>query len=83
MDRRRLLRRLVEGAVYNVRFTDFVNLVEAFGFALQRTEGSHHMFWHAGILEALNLQSDRGQAKPCQIRHFVRLVERYNLRLEE
>jgi len=83
MNRRRLFKRLTAGDVHNVRFTDFMNLVEAFGFELQRTEGSHHMFWHPGILEMLNVQAEKGQAKPYQIRHFVRLVERYNLRLEE
>ncbi len=82
MDRRRLLNRITTGAVHNIRFADLVDLVEAFGFELKRTEGSHHIFWHAGILEALNLQTDKGEAKPYQIRHFIRLVERYNLRLE-
>jgi hypothetical protein len=31
----------------------------------------------------LNLQEVRGQAKPYQIRQFLRLVERYALSLEE
>jgi hypothetical protein len=30
----------------------------------------------------LNLQSVNGMAKPYQIRQFLRLVERYDLRLE-
>jgi len=69
--------------VQNVAFRDFLSLVEGFGFVLARTAGSHHIFVHAGTREVINLQDVGGQAKPYQIRHFLRLVERYNLRLEE
>jgi hypothetical protein len=31
----------------------------------------------------LNLQNVKGEAKPYQIRQFLRLVERYNLSLRE
>jgi len=31
----------------------------------------------------LNLQEVKGEAKPYQIRQLLRLVERYNLELEE
>ena len=82
MNRRRLLRRLLEGSL-NVSFTDMVNLVEGFGFRLARVEGSHHIFRHAGVPLLLNLQERRGQAKPYQVRQFLRLVERYDLHLEE
>jgi hypothetical protein len=34
-------------------------------------------------MELLNLQAVGGEAKPYQIRQFLRLVERYNLRLED
>jgi hypothetical protein len=58
-------------------------LVEAFGFELRRTSGSHHVYAHQDVRELLNLQDVRGQAKPYQIRQFLRLVERYALRMEE
>jgi hypothetical protein len=58
-------------------------LVEAFGFELQRTSGSHHVFVHPDVRELLNLQEVRGQAKPYQIRQFLRLVERYALSLAD
>jgi len=83
MNRRRLLKRLVEGALQNVSFADMVNLIEGFGFRLQRTSGSHHVFAHSDLPELVNLQEVRGEAKPYQIRQFLRLVERYNLRLED
>lgn len=57
--------------------------VEAFGFELKRTSGSHHIFARRDVPELLNLQDVRGQAKPYQIRQFLRLVERYALGMED
>ncbi|MBM3331040.1 type II toxin-antitoxin system HicA family toxin [candidate division WOR-3 bacterium] len=83
MNRRQLLIRLVDGSLNNVPFADMVKLIEGFGFRLRRTSGSHHIFAREGIPELINLQDARGQAKPYQIRQFLRLVERHNLKLEE
>jgi hypothetical protein len=58
-------------------------VVEAFGFELKRTRGSHHVFVRVGVPELLNLQEVRGQAKPYQIRQFLSLVERYALTMED
>lgn len=82
MNLKRLLRRLAEGALPNVPFYEMVRLVEAFGFKLLRIQGSHHLFGHSDIPELINLQNVGGQAKPYQIRQFLRLVEKYNIRLE-
>lgn len=57
--------------------------MEAFGFELRRTSGSHHVFVHPDVRELVNLQEVRGQAKPYQVRQFLRLVERYALRMED
>ncbi|MEE9247399.1 MAG: type II toxin-antitoxin system HicA family toxin [Dehalococcoidia bacterium] len=83
MNRRRLLRRLAQGSLNNVSFSDMVTLVEGFGFQLMRTSGSHHIFAHPDIPELFNIQSVQGEAKPYQIRQLLRLVERYNLILED
>ena len=83
MNRRQLLRRLTEGALQNVAFDDMVSLVEGFGFRLARVSGSHHIFVHPEVQELVNIQSVAGEAKPYQIRQFLRLVERYNLKLED
>lgn len=56
--------------------------MEVFGFELKRTRGSHHNFVRVDVPVVLNLQEVRGQAKPYQIRQFLRLVERYALRME-
>ncbi len=74
--------RLARGEVANVAFDDMRRLVEGFGFELRRVSGSHHVFTHPEIAELINLQAVRGQAKPYQIRQFLRLVERYDLKLE-
>jgi len=60
-----------------------VALAEAFGFHLSRVKGSHHIFAHPGIPELVNLQNVGGKAKPYQIRQLLRLVERYNLTMED
>jgi hypothetical protein len=79
---RKILQRILAGSK-NVRFSDMIGLVEGFGFRLSRTEGSHHIFTHPDIPELLNLQEVKGQAKPYQMRQFLRLVERYSLKLKE
>jgi predicted RNA binding protein YcfA (HicA-like mRNA interferase family) len=83
MKRRRLLKRLSEGQLKNVAFGDMINMVEGFGFRLDRVAGSHHIFVHPDIPELVNLQKVKGEVKPYQIRQFLRLIERYNLKLED
>ncbi len=83
MNRKKLLQRLSQGALHNVAFADLRKPVEGFGFRLARVSGSHHIFTHPAIPELVNLQDVGGEAKPYQIRQFLRLVERYDLRLEE
>ena len=77
-----MLRAILSGSA-NVSFGDFVHLVEGYGFQLKRVRGSHHIFERADIPQLLNLQSDAGQAKRYQITQFLKLVERYNLNLED
>ncbi len=38
---------------------------------------------HPAIKEIVNLQDSSGEAKPYQIRQFLRLVERYNIKMED
>ena len=82
MKKRKLLRKLLSSP-QNVAFNDMIGLVEAFGFRLSRVSGSHHIFVHADVPELVNLQNVRGEAKPYQVRQFLKLVERYDLELEE
>jgi len=60
-----------------------LNLIKGCGFEVKNVRGSHHVFTHGDIPELLNLQEVRGEAKPYQIRQLLKLVEKYNLRLED
>lgn len=82
MSKQKLLKKILSGSK-NIRFEGMVALVEAFGFQLARVSGSHHIFIHPAVDELVNLQNVKGQAKPYQVRQFLRLVERYSLRLED
>ena len=82
MKRRKLLQKALSSPE-NVRFSEMVTLAEAFGFRLSRVKGSHHIFVHPQVRELVNLQDVEGKAKPYQIRQFLRLVERYNLTMED
>ena len=82
MNKHKLLGKILAGSK-NIRFNDFVTLVEAFGFELSRVRGSHHIFEHPNVPDILNLQNHKGQVKPYQIRQFLQLVEQYNLTLED
>ena len=67
----------------NIHFDDFVGLIEAFGFVLVRKSSSHHIFKHPEIPELMNLQNVKGEAKPYQIRQFLKTIERNDLKLKE
>lgn len=80
MNKQKLLKKIL-ASQQNVRFSEMVKLVEAFGFSLDRVSGSHHIFIHPSLNEPVNLQDVNGRAKPYQIRQFLRLIEKYNLSL--
>jgi predicted RNA binding protein YcfA (HicA-like mRNA interferase family) len=58
-------------------------VANAFGYRLHRVKGSHHIFEHPRVPRPLNFQVDRGQAKPYQIRQFLRDVEEFQLTLND
>jgi len=65
----------------NVKFSDFISIIESFGFVLKRTKGSHFIYFNNEIMEMINIQNFKGEAKPYQIKQFLYLVEKYNLKL--
>ena len=79
---KKILARVLAGS-RNIAFSDFVGLVEGFGFRLSRVSGSHHIFVHDSVKELVNLQDVNGQVKPYQVKQLLQLIERYNLKLEE
>ena len=82
MKPRKVLEKIFGGS-RNVRFDDVQRLIEAFGFTLARVRGSHHIFTHPDVPELVNLQEVGGKAKPYQIRQFLKLIEEYNITLED
>ena len=82
MKKRKLLLKLLSGSK-NVRFSEAVAIAEAFGFRVDRVNGSHHIFVHPKIPELLNLQDLKGKAKPYQVKQLLQLAEIHNLQLED
>lgn len=80
MKQRKFLARVLRNP-RNIHFKDMVSLLEAYGFRLSRVRGSHHIFVHPDVPELVNLQNVAGEAKPYQIRQFLKLTERYDLSL--
>lgn len=82
LNKQKLLAKVVAGKS-NVRFNDVCKLAEAFGFRLDRINGSHHIFVHKGLPELVNLQNVEGKAKSYQIQQLLAVVEKYDLKLED
>lgn len=82
MKKKKLLQKVLSGSK-NISFDDLVLLLYAFGFSLSRSGGSHHIFIHPDVDELINIQNVKGEAKPYQIKQFLDLVEKYNLKMKE
>lgn len=67
----------------NVSYSDFVELVLAFGFVYVRRRGSHRRYQRPGIAKELDLQPLKGEAKPYQIRQFLDTIREYGLTMED
>ena len=82
MTARKIYEKLLAGS-RNIRFEDLCKVANAFGYRLDRIRGSHHIFEHPKVPRPLNFQVDCGQAKPYQIRQFLRDVEEFQLSLDD
>ena len=67
----------------NVNFSNFVTLIKAFNFISTSSKGSHFVYKHDNIPNALNVQNKNGEAKPYQVKQFLTMIENYNLKLED
>lgn len=66
-----------------MRFRDFQRILEAFGFALDRINGSHHNYRHPRVSRPLSVQPRGNMAKPYQIQQFLDIVEEFGLKMDE
>ena len=82
MNKRKLLEKIYNNSK-NVRFSDFVTLIEAFGFERIHINGSHRTYSRDDIPDLINIQNDNGEAKPYQIRQFLKIIEKHQLKLED
>ena len=83
MNSRRLRARILRGEVGNVAFGDLVQLLMDLEFRETGGRGSHRVFTRAGVIELVNLQVEKGDAKLYQVRQVASLIRRYNLKLKE
>jgi predicted RNA binding protein YcfA (HicA-like mRNA interferase family) len=67
----------------NIRFSEAASVAEAFGFKLDRINGSHHIYVRSDVPELVNLQKVKGKAKPYQIRQLLKIIETHNLKMED
>lgn len=83
MKARKVLEKIRSGS-RNVRFEEFQYLIEAYGFTLRRTRGSHHHYTHPDVPDRLSIQPGKdGKAKHYQIAQFLALVDEHQLRLKD
>jgi hypothetical protein len=67
----------LEGSKGHVRFSTLLGMCNYF-FGRPRNVGSHHIFKTPWIGDPrINLQENKGDAKPYQVRQLLAAVERY------
>ncbi|WP_068077211.1 type II toxin-antitoxin system HicA family toxin [Novosphingobium lentum] len=66
-----------------MRFADFERILKAFGFTLDRINGSHHIYKHPVVPRRLSIQPRGGKAKPYQIDQFLDMVEEFGLEMKK
>jgi predicted RNA binding protein YcfA (HicA-like mRNA interferase family) len=54
-----------------MRFRDFQRVLQAFGFTLDRINGSHHNYKHPLVSRPLSIQPKGNMAKPYQSINFL------------
>lgn len=78
----KLYQQLIQSTARAVSFRDFERLLQAFGFELDRTVGSHRQYVHPKVPRPFPVQAHGKDAKRYQVRQFLELVEGYGLHLE-
>jgi hypothetical protein len=82
MKARKILEKVLASAA-NVSFADIRNFGGGVRISVITCEGQPSHFCPRKRAGLVNLQEVKGKAKPYQVRQFLKLVEEYNLALEE
>lgn len=78
----KLYEALLTSTARTVSFRDFERLLEAFGFTLARTIGSHRQYVHPKVPRPFPVQPDGKDAKRYQVRELLELIETYGLHMD-
>jgi predicted RNA binding protein YcfA (HicA-like mRNA interferase family) len=78
----KLYKALLASRSRTVSFRDFERLLEAFGFELARTVGSHRQYVHPKVPRPFPVQPDGKDAKRYQVRELLELIETYGLHMD-
>ena len=79
----KLYAQLLQSSNRSVAYRDFEKLLQAFGFEIARTTGSHRQYVHPKVPGPFPVQPDAKDAKRYQVRGFLELVEQYSLYIDE
>lgn len=79
----KLYAHLLDDPRATLSFREFEHLLEAFGFRLDRTKGSHRQYVHPAVPLVLTVQPDGKHAKRYQLRQFLDMVAEFGLSMEE
>ena len=75
----KLLKKLLLGSSdNNINFDELCSLLLRLEFKV-RIKGSHHIFYKDDIIEIINLQSDKGKAKPYQVKQVRNVLIKYKI----
>lgn len=74
---------LMDSSNRSIAYRDFIALIESFGFAHQRTKGSHQSYAHPDCPRLLVVQPKGKDAKRYQVRELLELVEEFGLTMEK
>ncbi len=70
--------KLLQKAINNpdgLRFGEFQNLLERYGFVCARSRGSHFIYCSDKYRKSLPVQDNNGKVKGYQVRQFLRILE--------
>lgn len=62
----------------SIHFKDLQSVLEALGF-ICRIKGDHFIYTCDGIPEIINIQPNKGMAKPYQVKQIRNLILKYKL----
>lgn len=71
----RSLRDDIKTRKQNVRYRELVELLEAAGFSLARSDGSHRVFCKPGCIVQVSLKQQRGQVRIGHVTTVLSAVE--------